>query len=305
MARNIWIYGNPDKTALGFPSPGDLEKYIRSDVFNVEDGRYRYTQNKNADVIVLSRDGVAHGHFEISTRTKPTERDRLSYPKVRSVYIVQKSALYTNPVRLSELSLSPKSYGRSITEAEFDAILRVAGDIESVHRCSLPQDLSELEWVLREVKRRIGQSDFRQTLIRAYGSRCAVTDCDVLDVLEAAHIDAYAGVHSNHPGNGLLLRADIHALFDADLIAFPPQHYLSRWRRASKDRPTPHCKDGGWRCLKMLRPDQRPLRCREDGNSFSTRATRPVAQKLPSMLENAQGHGSTARNKLGRLFKWC
>ncbi len=222
MARNIWIYGNPDKTALGFPSPGDLEKYIRSDVFNVEDGRYRYTQNKNADVIVLSRDGVAHGHFEISTRTKPTERDRLSYPKVRSVYIVQKSALYTNPVRLSELSLSPKSYGRSITEAEFDAILRVAGDIESVHRCSLPQDLSELEWVLREVKRRIGQSDFRQTLIRAYGSRCAVTDCDVLDVLEAAHIDAYAGVHSNHPGNGLLLRADIHALFDADLIAVDP-----------------------------------------------------------------------------------
>ena len=63
--RSIWIYGNPDKTELGFPMPGDLTQYIRTDVFAKEKGRYRYTQGKNADIIVLSRDGLAYGHFEI------------------------------------------------------------------------------------------------------------------------------------------------------------------------------------------------------------------------------------------------
>jgi putative restriction endonuclease len=38
-------------------------------------------------------------------------------------------------------------------------------------------------------------------------------------VLEAAHIVPYNGPETNHPGNGLLLRADLHALFDLGLVA--------------------------------------------------------------------------------------
>ena len=39
------------------------------------------------------------------------------------------------------------------------------------------------------------------------------------DVLEAAHIIAYKGPETNHLENGLLLRADMHTLFDLKLIA--------------------------------------------------------------------------------------
>jgi hypothetical protein len=38
-------------------------------------------------------------------------------------------------------------------------------------------------------------------------------------VLEAAHIIPYRGIPTNHPQNGLLLRADVHTLFDIGLIS--------------------------------------------------------------------------------------
>jgi predicted restriction endonuclease len=49
------------------------------------------------------------------------------------------------------------------------------------------------------------------------------TDCQVLDALEAAHIKPYRGESDNHPENGLLLRADIHTLFDLNLIGIEPK----------------------------------------------------------------------------------
>lgn len=40
--------------------------------------------------------------------------------------------------------------------------------------------------------------------------------------MEAAHICPYRGEQDNHPANGLLLRADIHTLFDLDLLGINP-----------------------------------------------------------------------------------
>jgi predicted restriction endonuclease len=72
---------------------------------------------------------------------------------------------------------------------------------------------------LREIVARRGQPRFRRDLLNAYGSRCAITGCDVVDALEAAHIIGYLGAATNNPVNGLLLRADIHTLFDLRLFA--------------------------------------------------------------------------------------
>ena len=70
--------------------------------------------------------------------------------------------------------------------------------------------------VIAEIVRRRGQPKFRKALLDAYGGQCAVTGCDVESVLEAAHIISYMGDETNHISNGLLLRADIHTLFDLD-----------------------------------------------------------------------------------------
>ncbi len=40
--------------------------------------------------------------------------------------------------------------------------------------------------------------------------------------VEAAHIRPYRGEEDNHIENGLLLRADIHTLFDLDLLGINP-----------------------------------------------------------------------------------
>lgn len=70
----------------------------------------------------------------------------------------------------------------------------------------------------RMVTLRQGQPAFRNALMDAYERRCAITGCMIEVVLEAAHISPYLGEHTNHVTNGLLLRADIHTLFDRGLI---------------------------------------------------------------------------------------
>lgn len=77
--------------------------------------------------------------------------------------------------------------------------------------------------VLREVVRRRGQRKFRQSLIAAYGGACAISGCSVLPLLEAAHITPYMGPETNSVTNGLLLRADLHTLWDLGLIAVQPE----------------------------------------------------------------------------------
>jgi hypothetical protein len=76
--------------------------------------------------------------------------------------------------------------------------------------------------ILAAVVRRRGQSTFREALRKAYGDRCCLTDCTLVEVLEAAHIHPYLGDHTNVVPNGLLLRADIHTLFDLFLLCIDP-----------------------------------------------------------------------------------
>jgi putative restriction endonuclease len=75
------------------------------------------------------------------------------------------------------------------------------------------------ERVNRSIVLRRGQRAFREKLFVAYDRRCAVTGCNVEDLLEAAHIVPYKGDDTDHIQNGLLLRSDIHTLFDCGLIA--------------------------------------------------------------------------------------
>jgi HNH endonuclease len=72
---------------------------------------------------------------------------------------------------------------------------------------------------IASIVRRRGQPEFRQKLLRAYCNRCAVTGCNAVEALEAAHIIPYQGVDTNHLSNGLILRGDLHTLFDLGLLA--------------------------------------------------------------------------------------
>ena len=86
-----------------------------------------------------------------------------------------------------------------------------------------PENLTDArERTNRAIVQRQGQSKFRSELLKAYDGKCAITDCDAEAALEAAHIFPYLGTDTNHVTNGLLLRADIHTLFDLYLISIEP-----------------------------------------------------------------------------------
>jgi len=86
----------------------------------------------------------------------------------------------------------------------------------------LDPDLDARKWALQVVALRQGQGQFRAQLLEAYGSRCAITGCSAVEALEAAHIHPFRGLHTNRIDNGLLLRADVHSLFDQGLIWIGP-----------------------------------------------------------------------------------
>ena len=70
---------------------------------------------------------------------------------------------------------------------------------------------------------RLGQGAFRVLVTDAYQRRCAVTGERTLPVLEAAHIKPYA-LHGPHRvSNGILLRSDLHKLFDLGYVTVTPK----------------------------------------------------------------------------------
>jgi hypothetical protein len=77
--------------------------------------------------------------------------------------------------------------------------------------------------MLREIALRQGGPAFRKKVLQAFARNCGVTGCRVEEILEAAHISPYDGPNTNHVTNGLLLRSDIHTLFDLGLIRIAPK----------------------------------------------------------------------------------
>lgn len=67
-------------------------------------------------------------------------------------------------------------------------------------------------------KVRLGQGAFRVLVTDAYQRRCAITGEKTLPVLEAAHIKKYAESGPHFISNGLLLRSDMHKLFDTGYL---------------------------------------------------------------------------------------
>lgn len=70
------------------------------------------------------------------------------------------------------------------------------------------------------------QAKFRILVRAAYADSCVFTGCAISEALEAVHIDPYENRSQHNPRNGLLMRKDLHALFDRSLIAVNPRSLL-------------------------------------------------------------------------------
>ncbi len=128
----------------------------------------------------------------------------------------------------------------------------------------LPDRFSPLacdERRLREqvVAARDGQGTFRLRLLEAYDSRCALTGERVVPVLEAAHIQPYLGPASNHIQNGLVLRADLHKLYDAGYVTITPDYRFRVSERVEQEYS--NGKDYYRLAGERIRPPADPVKC--------------------------------------------
>jgi len=72
------------------------------------------------------------------------------------------------------------------------------------------------------VRTRVGQNEFRRRLIDSFKNKCAFTGENHSTALDAAHLYSYSKLGVHHLDGGLLLRRDIHRLFDKGLLAINP-----------------------------------------------------------------------------------
>jgi HNH endonuclease len=108
-----------------------------------------------------------------------------------------------------------------------------------------------------EVEQRQGQPAFRQALMSAYKNGCAVSGCSVRDVLQAAHVVAVKDKGDHGVSNGILLRADLHNLFDRGLMYFDQ---TGRVRFADVVKDDEYTRYEGKRCALVLQNvDKRAL----------------------------------------------
>ncbi|MEP7135416.1 MAG: HNH endonuclease [Chloroflexota bacterium] len=206
--RLFFWASSPIKAIIGF---GELGKFAKE-------------KNKEGDIRFEVRylTNVFGNPVRIEELRKHSLTHQASFLKIGPTQTVmpltqqQGEALYhlvisKNPGHSIWKDIPPESIFRELISQEQNSLAKKVFN---------PRNLKDArKRVMASIVRRQGQPQFRQELIQAYNSQCAITGYNAVDALEAAHIIQYLGPNTNHVTNGLLLRADIHVLFDLHLIA--------------------------------------------------------------------------------------
>jgi uncharacterized protein YjbI with pentapeptide repeats len=103
-----------------------------------------------------------------------------------------------------------------IFEAEWGAVAQAGAALIQ----SAPSTAEEAKILVKtSIAKRRGHYEFHQKLLKLYNYRCAITNCNAEPVLEVAYLLPQLGSESPHTSTAVLLRADLHTLFDLHLLA--------------------------------------------------------------------------------------
>jgi hypothetical protein len=142
-------------------------------------------------------------------------RDRVSEICRKHGVAVQGDGRYTWPA----IGFTSVAAGKQIVQEVTDFLL-------GQEPPALDPESTADETVLRAIKERRGQDEFRQRLIAVYRGRCVISNCGIVEALEAAHIVPHSVDGGYGSSNGLLMRSDIHTLFDLHLLSVCPDTFV-------------------------------------------------------------------------------
>ena len=141
---------------------------------------------------------------------------------LEEVFFFSKSEWIPEPADWGAHTQQGKSYAaESVTTQELVTAVaqRLSGD-----RLALAENAAPRYGTPQLVAPRLGQGSFRAAVLEAYGRQCAVTGDRVIHVLEASHIRPFAVGGPHAVPNGLLLRSDLHTLYDRGYLTVTPDY---------------------------------------------------------------------------------
>ncbi len=216
----------------------------------VGDQQLYYRQNKT-----LVESPITHVNvllFEVYQKNRYTYKGKVfldgePYQEYQPDQQGNRRKVWMFPLRLIPGQKKPSKQYLSAFETEPDAV----SDREAEY---IPDGKDDRVLKYKTIKERRGQPGFRKKLLKRYGAMCMVSGTKLVHVIEAAHIDPYRGEQYNNLNNGILLRSDIHVLFDSGLLGIEPdtlrinihpsirklaygEYHLSRLKNCSINRP--------------------------------------------------------------------
>jgi putative restriction endonuclease len=134
------------------------------------------------------------------------------------------------PASFAKNVVSGKGYDLPSKDTEVESAFRLlamaqasdAPQIDFFH----PEASVEMFGEGRLMRPRLGQGGFRASILDAYGRHCAVTGHKITPTLQAAHIRPVSEGGQHRVDNGLLLRSDVHTLFDLGFLTVDPDFAL-------------------------------------------------------------------------------
>lgn len=205
-ANSIWIFVTQEKEA----DRTQYEDKLEGDLLSWQG----QTQKRTDNAIIYHEFNT----MEICLFFRKTKRDREDFS-----FIYEGTFKYVSHTSSGDNIPSDFILRRSIEETK-----TISQQFDEIKTSPLHLDLSdsrERTYGIRTIRPQ--QAQFKKDLVKAYKGKCAITGCDTPQVLEAAHIVPHRGRQTDVAQNGILLRADIHKLFDAGLLAIEPSGELS------------------------------------------------------------------------------
>ncbi|HMP91156.1 MAG TPA: HNH endonuclease [Kiritimatiellia bacterium] len=189
-------------------------------------------------------DNLFELHRRISHFSRKTDPDPvIGCTVLTEPFFFQRADWIPVPASWSPNIVVGKTYDTEMLEGA--ALWRAVNDRLSAVRNPIGKSADEMIAITKEdrplygndciIRPRLGQGGFRVVVTDAYNRRCAMSGERTLPVLQASHIKPYALNGPHNITNGLLLRSDLHILYDRGYVAVTPDYQILVSKRIKEE----------------------------------------------------------------------
>lgn len=214
----LWDYKGRRGLESGVITPGGKDFIILFVTLNKRKDQTQYRDRLEKDILF----------WEGQDKHRSDDRIINSRMKNESIHLLLRTSFGQPFTYLGRLYL--KDHKRKTDEPSKFEFKLLDSPESKTYQTEIRYDTSHLEskeplsnsekQVLKKIRDK--QQKFKDNLIRAHGLKCMISGSLIGEIIQAAHIVPYSDSLDNRTSNGLLLRVDLHNLFDSGLLGINP-----------------------------------------------------------------------------------